>query len=177
MGSLKITRPEKIVPLCLDAALRAEWEKAEAELQSPARGVADDRLVSGKSDAARRVQEIEQRMTESSVVFRLRAMRRSEWAERIAANPPRDGEDDDKQRGYSTETFFDDVIARSIVDVTRDGEPVEFDPEADWSPLADEMTDRQYSDFADVVFILNRGEASVPFSHRASRILRDSSGN
>lgn len=177
MGSLKITRPERTVDLCTDAALYAEWEEAEAELTTPSRGVVDDRMIGDKPEAAVKVRDLEERMRDSTVKFRLRAMRRSEWADRVAANPPREGVADDKSRGYNTETFFDDVIIRSIVDVTQAGEKIDFDPESEWESLADEMTDRQYSDFADAIFILNRGEASVPFSPRASRMLRGSSGS
>src|SRR5699024_11389913 len=113
----------------------------------------------------------------STVRSRLRALRRSEWTERVAANPPRDDNADDKARGYNQETFYDDVIARSIVEVTQDGAAIDFDPLTEWEVLADEMTDAQYSKFAAAIFVLNRGEVSVPFSRSASRALRGSSEN
>ena len=177
--ALKITRPEKIVNLCTDAALQAEWEQANEALINAPREVQDDRLNGGNSTAtlARAVQDVEQRMLASTVKFRLRGLRRSEWSERVAANAPREGNDDDKARGYNTDTFYDDVISRSIVEVTQDGEPVDFDPLTEWEPLADEMTDRQYAQFAEAVWNLNRGEVSVPFSRSASRALRSSSEN
>lgn len=177
--ALKITRPEKIVSLCTDAALQAEWEEAQDALANAPREVQDDRLNSGNSTVklAHAVQEIEQKMLASTVRFRLQALRRSEWTERVAANPPRDDNADDKARGYNQETFYDDVIARSIVEVTQDGEAIDFDPLGEWEALADEMTDAQYSKFAEAVFVLNRGEVSVPFSRSASRALRGSSEN
>src|SRR5699024_391792 len=95
--------------------------------------------------------------------------------ERVAANPPRDDNADDKARGYNQETFYDDVIARSIVEVTQDGAAIDFDPLTEWEVLADEMTDAQYSKFAEAIFVLNRGEVSVPFSRSASRALPGSS--
>ena len=169
--ALKITRPEKIVTLCTDAALQAEWEAARDELAEV--GVQDPRINGGPAaEAARKVQDIEKRMRDSEARFRLRALRRSEWAARVAANPPREDDKDDKARGYNTATFYDDVIIHSIVEVTQDGEPIEFDPTAEWEALADEMTDRQYSEFAEAVWALNRGEVSVPFSRAASNITR-----
>src|SRR5699024_7108268 len=107
--ALKITRPEKVVTLCTDAALQAEWEEAQ-----------DARRAAGNSTVklAHAVQDVGQKMLASTVRFRLRALRRSEWTERVAANPPRDDNADDKARGYNQETFYDDVIARSIVEVT-----------------------------------------------------------
>ena len=177
--ALKITRPEKIVTLCTDAALQAEWEQANEALINAPREVQDDRLNGGNSQTklAMAVQDVEARMLASTVKFRLQGLRRSEWSERVAANAPRKDSEDDKARGYNTETFYDDVIIRSIVEVTQDGEPVEFDPASEWEPLADEMTDRQYAQFAEAVWTLNRGEVSVPFSRSASRALRGSSEN
>lgn len=177
--AIKITRPEKVVPLCTDAALQAEWEEAQDALTNAPREVQDDRLNSGNSTVklAHAVQEIEQKMLASTVRFRLQAMRRADWAAVIAANPPREGDADDKARGYNQETFYDQAISLSIIEVTRDGEVIDFNPLDEWHALADEMTDAQYSKFAEALFVLNRGEVSVPFSRSASRALRRSSEN
>lgn len=175
--ALKITRPEKIVSLCTDAALQAEWEQANSDLINSVRESGDGRLVGGGSKAAlaRKVQEVEQEMLKSTARFRLRARNRNEWATLAAEHPPRPDNADDKARGVNTETFFDAVIMASIVDVTQDDETVEFDPATEWAPLADEMTDAQWAQFAEAVWQLNRGEVSVPFSRSASRALRGSS--
>lgn len=175
--ALRITRPEKIVSLCTDAALQAEWEQANSDLINSVRESGDERLNGGNSKAAlaRAVQDIEQKMVESMVRFRLRARGRNEWAELVATHPPRPDNADDKARGVNTETFFDAVIADSIIEVTQNDEPVEFDPATEWLALADDMTDAQYAQFAEAIWVLNRGEVSAPFSRAASRALRNSS--
>lgn len=175
--SLTIKRPEKTVPLCLDAALQADWERAEDDLRRIQQQPAPDRLVGtgGVSAAAAKVRSLEEQMLAETVHFRMRALPRSEWAKFVAKHPPREGDETDRAQGINREAFFEDVIPASIVAVTRGDDPEEFDPEADWTALADEMTDRQYSDFANAVFVLNRGEVSVPFSRAASRLNRGSS--
>lgn len=174
--TLTIKRPEKVVPLCLDASLQAEWERAEADLVQARKAPATDRMT-GNADLTRlaeRVQELERAMLAEVVHFRLRALPRADWSRILAANPPRPDNADDKTFGANKGAFFDAVIPESIVAVTKGDVPVEFNPD-DWSTLADDMTDRQYSDFADAVFILNRGTVSVPFSRAASSVNRASS--
>lgn len=179
MSKLTIKRPERVVDLCLDASLQAEWEDASRRLTEARKAVpADARLNSrrGAEAIAAEVRQLEERMRADVVQFRLRALPRSEWARIFAAHPPRDGEAADRAFGAHQEAFFEDVIPASIVAVTRHGEPVEFDPAIEWEALANEMTDRQYADFATVVFELNRGQVSVPFSRAASSLTQDSSG-
>ena len=176
MSKLSIKRPEKVVPLCLDASLQADWEQADRDLRDASKAAPSGRLT-GNAEATRlaeRVKALEAQMLAEVVHFRLRALPRSKWAEIVATNPPRDGDALDKTMGINREKFFDAVIPLSIVEVRRGDESVEFDP-ADWSALADEMTDRQYDDFVQAVFGLNRGEVSVPFSRAASSVNRASS--
>lgn len=177
MSKLTVRRPERLVPLCLEASLQAEWEKAEADLVQ-ARKAPPSEMMTGDTtilDLAATVVALEAQMLAEVVHFRLRALPRSKWAELLAAHPPKDGNDDDKAFGADKGAFFDEVILHSIVGVTRGDEPVDFAPETDWPALADEMTDRQYSDFADAAFMLNRGTVSVPFSRAASSSNRASS--
>lgn len=177
--ALKITRPERTVQLCTDAALRADWEAAEAALIDARKDTARDRLV-GNSEVGRlseEVRRLEDAMRDSIVHFRLRALPRSKWAELIAGNPPaEDASEADRRFGANMVAFFDAAIPESIVAVTdHAGEPVEFDPVAEWSDLADEMTDKQHSDFVDAVFVLNRGTVDIPFSRAVSSRPQDSS--
>lgn len=184
MGKLTIKRPEKFVPLCLDASLRAEWEQAETDLVRERRET-NAQMLTGNADAARlaaRVRELEDQMRAQTVHFRLRALQRSEWARLVDEHPPRDGDENDKAHGFNRETFFDAVITATdragvpatIVSVRdADEQLVDFEVD-DWSDLADEMTDQQYTEFAQAVFELNRGKVSVPFSRVASRMTTNS---
>lgn len=177
MSKFTIKRPERLAPLCLDASLQADWEAAEAALTQARKAPPSAMMVGGSEVTALAlvVTELEAKMLAEVVQFRLRAVPRSQWAEILAAHPPKPGNEEDKAFGADKGAFFDEVILKSIVGVTRADEPVDFDPVKDWPALADEMTDRQYSDFADAVFILNRGTVSVPFSRAASLTNRDSS--
>lgn len=177
---LTIKRPERVVLLCLDASLQAEWEQAEQDMIDARKGAQGDRLT-GNSEAtvlAEAVRAIEEQMLAQQVKFRLRALPRSDWARLLAENPADPTNADDVQFGGNKAAFFDAVIPESIVAVEdHEGVAVDFDPQTDWTPLADEMTDRQYAEFVEVVFALNRGSVSVPFSQAASRLSRGSSAN
>jgi len=188
MGKLNIKRPETTVKLCLDMSLRADWERLDEQLREARKATTGDRLA-GNTEAnrlAEEIRELEQQMQAETVTFRLRAIPRTEWGALIAEHPAGDSEED-KKIGFNRATFFDALLARvddpeakppttaTIREVTRhDGEPVEFDPAADWVPLADEMTDQQYSEIATAAFMLNRGKVSVPFSLVASKMTQDS---
>lgn len=188
MAKKTLKRPEQTVPLCLDLSLRAEWEKAEADLAKARQAPRDDRLSGDTTirDLATAVRTLEERMTAETIYFRLRALRRSKWSEIVDANPPRPENGDDQAAGLNRETFFDAVMTATddqtkepltIVEVRdADDEPVEFSVE-EWSDLADDMTDAQYELFADVIATLNRGRAVVPFSRAASRLTSDSDGS
>jgi hypothetical protein len=175
-SKLSIKRPERVVSLCLDASLQAEWEKAEADLV--AARAKPSQSMTGNADLPRLAQavtDLEAAMLAEVVLFRLRAIPRSQWSAAIASHPAKADDAEDAQFGADRGAFFDEIIPASIVAVTRAGEPVDFDAEADWSDLADEMTDWQFSQFAEAVFVLNRGAVSVPFSRAASRVIQGSS--
>lgn len=184
MSKLTIKRPEKLVPLCLDASLRAEWEQAEADLVR-ARRDTNPEMLTGNAAASRlaeRVRELEDQMQAQTVHFRLRALPRSDWARLFSEHPKREDNPIDVQLGFNHETFYDAVITHkdragvpaTIVSVRdADDQLVDFDVD-DWDDLADQMTDQQYADFANSVWELNRGKVSVPFSRVASRMTTNS---
>lgn len=174
MGKLSVKRPETWVPLCLDMSLRADWEALDEQLRKAQKSSGSDGRMTGNAEATRLAEEIrnlEDRMESETAKFRLRALPRNRWAELVAAHPPRDGDDDDKNVGLNRSTFFDAALVEPgvIVEVVQGGEPMEFDPVAEWESLADDMTDQQYTEFANAVFLLNRGKVSIPFSRAASR--------
>lgn len=179
--ALSIKRAEQVVDLCLDMSLRAEWEQAHGDLVKARGGLVDERLAGGSSvkESAKRVRDLEARMQGEVVQFRLRALPRNAWSALVAAHPARKDHAQDGALGVNVSEFFDAVLAHvdpvTVAAVSRDGEPVEFDPATDWRPLADEISDGQYGQFVDAVLELNRGSTSVPFSRAASRPNRDSS--
>lgn len=171
--SIVIKRAEGVIEFCTDLQARAEWETAneallEARTRRGARWASTD-----VAELAAKVTDLEAQMESSVLLFRLRAVPRKQWQEAVTANPPRDGNESDEAMGVNVSTFFDSLLGTvgTIVSVTEksSGKVVDFDPVTDWKPLADEMTDGQYGEFAQKVFELNRGVTSRPFSPTASR--------
>lgn len=165
--------PEKTVPVCLHADLVAEMEQAERDLTDAQRQPADSLAAGGKArEIAERIETLRQQMVDHTVEFVLRAMPRPEWKAFVAEHPPRKddkGEVDERDRytGINSETFYDALVRRSVVEPELDDE--------DWSLLLGEkLTDRQFDTLADAAWALNRRDVDVPFSLAASRILRTS---
>jgi hypothetical protein len=180
MGKIKMNRPEAVYKLCTDMGMRVEWEALDEQLRKIRSQTTGDRLT-GNVEATRlaeQIRELEDQMQAGEISFRLKALPRPAWNRLTAEHPPRQGDEDDKAAGFNRETFFDALMTfklpggspGTILEVrTHDGELVEFDPEADWSELADEMTNQQYSDIANLAHLMNEGRVSVPFSRAASR--------
>lgn len=182
---ITIKRPEATYKLCTDMSLRVEWELADEQLRNARSKATGDRLT-GNAEATRlaeQVQELERQMEAATIVFRLRALMRPRFNEIVALHPPRQDNDDDKEAGLNRETFFDALLMAkekksdvgTIVEVRdANGELVDFDPESEWPDLADQMTDLQYQDIANLAYVLNRGRVSIPFSRAASRMTQTS---
>jgi hypothetical protein len=185
MGALKVTRPTATVHLCLDMSARAEWERLDDAITKARRTEKDRDRLTGNPEIRRMVDEIrslEADMEAETAEFTLQALPKNVWKAMLAGHPARDGNDLDAQAGVNIETFWDAVLTyvdsdrgvATIVGVTKAGEPVDFDPAADWVELADEMTDQQYTSFANVAQLLNQGRVSVPFSRVASSLTETS---
>ncbi len=185
--TLTITRPEKIVPLCLNLGLKSAHEAAEAALAQAKRDTANDPREGGHpavTEAAAEVQRIEAEMSEHTVEFVLRALPRKVWVEFEESHKPREGREDDKN--YTLDISALDLVLSGLVepDGTRHesiaavrslgGKPVLFVPATDWAPLADEITSGQWNEFALAILALNRGVTKAPFSSAASAAIRRS---
>lgn len=172
---LEVKRPEKFVEFCLDGELHGEYETAKAELDMARRkALADKRLNDPTIKLAQHVVDLGDKIRAESVRFLIRGLPRKRWATLTAENPAREGEALDKSYGCNIEAVMIEAIPESIVSVTRDGEPVDFDPAKDWEGTADDMTDIQYEDFVVAVLTVNRGRQEVPFSLDAYRRISDS---
>ena len=172
---LTVTRPEKTVEFCTNLGLKSAHEDAVRGLEDAKRAAAADaREVPSVAvrDAAQRIADLEAEMRDHTVTFTLRAWPRKRWAEYEETHPPRKGIANDDALSINVSTL-DEVIAPSIVAVkARDGQDVPFEPVTDWVPLADEMTDGQWQEFALAVLQVNRGVKAAPFSAAASRVIQ-----
>lgn len=61
----------------------------------------------------------------------------------------------------------------TILEVTQDGEPIEFTTE-DWQALSPELTDGQWTEFQLALSGLNGGRPKVPFSQSGYKLMQDS---
>lgn len=179
--AITIKRAEGIVEFCTDLALRGEWEQAQEELLTH-QSKPSERLVDKEGQRlAACVVDLENRMAAAQLVFRLGAVGRKQWQETVAAHPPREDSEADAAMGTNVSTFFDALLSTpgTIISVNEkvSGKVVDFDPIIDWMPLADEMTDGQYSEFAQKVFELNRGVVARPTSRAASKLTGGSDEN
>jgi hypothetical protein len=174
---ITVTRPEQSVEFCTNIALKSAHERAVADVKAAQQAAQSDPRETGSAAvraAAERVQALEAEMRADTIVFTVRGLRRKRWVEFVESNPPRDGNAIDKSYGINVPAL-DQVIPESIVAVTElDGSPVDFDAEAEWIPLADEMTNGQWSDFANAVIAVNHEVRSAPFSPLASAVIRRS---
>jgi len=173
--SITVKRPEKIVEFCTDLGLQSEWESAGEELKSVRQREQADARMTGESKKVRdlkaRIVKLENQMLDSIVVFTLRALPRKRWAELEATHPPREDHEDDKRYGVNVGTFIDAVMVEpgTVASVTykASGERVEFSPASDWLPLADEMSNAQWEQFAIPLLLVNRGTVTPGFNRAA----------
>ena len=178
MSKLGITRPTAVVDLVTNLELLADHQAAREELGRLNRlTTAQERLNSPYSAdmraVAAKILDIEKKMDESTVCVKLKALKRAEFAELIAAHPPREDNDVDSHFGFNTDTFADAAIPKSIVGAQRklSGKKVDFTGD-DWAEVSEELSDAQYADFTSALIGINRQATSVPFSQTASAVNR-----
>jgi hypothetical protein len=165
-------KPETTVKLCLRSDLQNQWEKLERELQEEDQAEAPTLAKTASKRAkelAEQVRDLQAQMEKSTVVLTLRAMDRAPWKELRAEHPPRPGSPMDWRLQFNEETFYDALIAKSIVDA-------EWDDADRVKKLLDSLTAGQFDNLANEAWTLNRSDVSAPFSATASRIAASSAG-
>jgi hypothetical protein len=166
----KAKRAERVVPVCLDMSLVAEFETLERELAEANRQPSTASLAGDpKIKIARRIEAIRQQMRAASVDFRIRAMPRVAWTALVRKHPPRKGNDADANAGMNLDTFTEAMLHVCIVDPVMDDE--------DWAAVFGDdgvLSSAQYDTLVQVAFAVNRGDVDVPFSRAASATLRTS---
>jgi hypothetical protein len=164
--------PERTVEICLRGDLVADHEQAERDLEQAQKTATDSLAGSGVGEIVQRIEALEAEMRDSTVTFTLRALSKPRYRELVQAHPPRRGDDgeivdDDKGMGLNVETFYEDLLRRSVADPELDDE--------DWTALLDTITDRQFELLGMAAFLLNRSDVDIPFSLAASRAKRTTS--
>lgn len=178
--------PEVSHEICLRADLVADFELLEAKLEQARKRPRADSLAAGSEvrELAARIEALQQEMQQGTQVFRLRALPKARWRALVAAYPPREGVDTDAQIGVNRDEFLPAMLRACVITpeltdeqwITLMGHtPAQVEELASQDDAEDGvLTDRQFSDFADVAWFLNRGEINVPFSRAVSQLNRDS---
>jgi len=168
-------RPTRTVDICLDSGLQEEYEQLHEQLlRARELDAVDKRLGSGAEARrlAEQIVELQKRMAEFVITFRLGAIGPKAWDALQRAYPPREGNPDDELAGYNIVAFSAAAIRACTISPQLDDE--------DWRELLGEgdqdgkLTPKQYADLNDAVLALNVRKISVPNSLAASTILRSS---
>lgn len=174
--ALKMKRPERLVEVCLDGALVAEYEAVEAELELKRRERTVDKRMNDPIVALeRRKGELWEAQRAETAVFKLRALPRAKWSEIRLDNPPRKDNALDEHYGFNTEMVFDAAMQAegTIVEVRQGGEVIEFTG-ADWAGFSADLTAGQFGLFQVALNELNGGHSEVPFSPTGYKMIQDS---
>lgn len=90
-----------------------------------------------------------------AIMVELRALGRKQWRALVAANPPRDGNEDDQAVGVDEDKFSEALVPASIATPA-------FERDADRDAFLDSLSDAQFSKLYITAFALNRTVAADP---------------
>jgi hypothetical protein len=162
--------PEKAVEICLAGDLLAEIQQLERTL---AKQVEDKRtngrMVDKSTETAKQIEALREKMAESTITVRLRALPRKKWRALLDEHPPRKGDDGDESMGVNVDTFLEAVLPMSVVDPELDAD--------DWDSLSEAITSAEWDKLTTTVWLLNRTGVDIPKSQLASLTIRKSAGD
>lgn len=160
------TLPERLVSIVMNRGLVAEFQQLEEQLETANEKMFKDRRL-GSSEVrtiAERIETLRDQMRTSTAVFRLRALKGTDWRKLKAAHPLTDNPSDtDRLLGAHTDGLFIDAVRKSIIDPVIDDD--------DWAGLLEVLTDGEWDQFTDAVYSLNEQGTTVPFSRASSAAL------
>lgn len=160
--------PEKTVPLCLRGDLQAVWEDLERQLTAVTDD-GEDTLAGPDKSAGRalaeRMEAIRGEMLEHTAQFRLRALSSKAWDDLVTKHAP-SKEEREAGAEINGQTFGVALLAACAVD------PPMSEDQA--GRLVDSITNRQWLELYTGARSLNQLAVDIPFSPRASALLRSS---
>lgn len=169
--ALSVKRAERLVEVCLDGPLLAEWEAvdreykaARAEQRASRDKRMNDPLAKRVDELMDKARELSAAAREQSVTFRVRALPRVEWDLLVTKHPARK-EDKDRGLPFNVQGITDAALSTegAIVSVTHpDGTDEPF-THADWEAFSADLSSSQHDDFQAAVVNLNAGANEVPF--------------
>ncbi|GAB3166602.1 hypothetical protein GCM10027059_25800 [Myceligenerans halotolerans] len=159
----KIKRARRLVAFYPDLAVAAQIETAESELAAARKKYRASENSTAVRKATKVVAELKEAAAATVLEVELEALRRKEWAELEASNPPRTDKTADKAFRINWDTFVAEAWPKCVIAVRyRDShEPVEV-AATEWGPVLEEISDGTYQVFGMALLELNRG-SSDPF--------------
>jgi hypothetical protein len=176
--------PWDVVPLCLNAELRREYEEVKARIEgraaerdaqataaaAEAAGLVDVRMATpgppstdpaGRDPEQDRLDELAAKMQTQIVKVVVQALPSVKYNELIEKHPPRrnpaTGRFDERDfQGFNARTFYPDLVKACIVKPT-------MTPER-WKKFDAALTDIQFDKLANAAAGVNRNEGDIPFS-------------
>ncbi|WP_341719933.1 hypothetical protein QQG74_09605 [Micromonospora sp. FIMYZ51] len=166
------TPRETTVWLCLNGKLRAEYEAVKARIEERAANAdtgddlpeGDERLATRTRKAEPdpeqpRLDELEEKMRQHTIPFKVVALGRQEWEDLFSKHPPRrdkDGKRDPRDGlGVNSSTFFPALVRQSIAEPEMTADR--------WTKLYNKLSDAQFERLWLAAWELNRSEEDVPF--------------
>jgi len=166
---------QRSMPVCLRGDLVSAYEELDREREEAVKVDRGDSLASGGTVAAiiARMDALREQMKAATITVVLRAMPRKAFRKLTDLHPPRRDEEgnvhaEDRYLQVNTDTLWDPLIRASW------GTPV-LSKERLTTLLEEKLSDRQYSDLANLALMVNRGEVDIPFSYDASRTRQSNS--
>lgn len=160
----RVKRPVRSVTLCLDGSLWARHDELTAKLDElRAQNPGKMGQASGAVEVATELREVEEAMREASVTVEFRGISSFRLAEIQARFPAKDG-----RSGWDINAGAAALISACAVEPTTEAEAQE---------LLDELTFAATDKLVSAAWLATTGSADVPFSARASELIRGSGSN
>jgi hypothetical protein len=148
------SRPEKVLPICLDPALLSELAQARDDLASADAESGVNPSTAWKR-ADKRVRDLEQKVRDATEQFTFRALPRREWAALVGKHAPRKDYQTDKMLGYDADAVTYEAAVAGLVSPVLDDE--------DWDALDGSLSSGEWERIKNAVLVLNAGKVDIPF--------------
>lgn len=175
--------PERAVSYVTDRAMTAEFQRLQDELENAGqKRKGDVRMSAEIKRIAKKIEDLREQMTASTIEFTLRGMRSADWRALKAEHPVGDEPSIlDQYLEADYEATLKAAVRLSMVDESMPTgaawKPLDegYAPlldEEDWENFTSNCTAGDWERFTDAVFAMNEKGSKLPFSQGASAVLQ-----
>jgi hypothetical protein len=160
----RVKRPVRSVRICLDGDLWARHDELTAKLDElGTKNIARMGQANGAAEVAQEIQDVEAAMREASVSIQIRGIGTYHFKEIQLRFPS-----DDENLAWDVDAGAPALLAACLVEPTTEDEAREF---------LGEVNDAIYKTIMGTCFLATTGSSAIPFSERASELIRGSGSN